>query len=170
MRNHMRDRRVLTLRKRSSYWLGKITQRCNWMGENNQNGQIIKYSIVSVFLHCETSLSYKLTERQASASSGASDWIPLKYIVMLENGSQTHSQASQLTCIIRPCRCRWHCHCRWRLTLGVFMPLRGSIFQSYYHFYWRNANGRNSKWYRTTPPFMAFIYTWKVSTYDMKHY
>ena len=58
-------------------------------------------------------LSYKNTKQQPQRQWQQQG--PLKCIVMLENGSQTHSQVSPLTCLARPC----HCY----LTLGVFISL-----------------------------------------------
>ena len=63
-------------------------------------------------------LSYTHTERQAARQASAASKFPLEHIATLQNGSQTHSQASPLTCI------SWW---RWRwlpLTLGVGIPLK----------------------------------------------
>ena len=52
-------------------------------------------------VHTKDLLSYTHTERQAarqaSAAAAAASKVPLEYIVMLQNQSQTHSQVSPCT-------------------------------------------------------------------------
>ena len=60
--------------------------------------------------------------------------VPLEFIVMLQNGSQTHSQAPSGAAKLQSCRCRWHSVClneSW-LNISAVMCVSHVLFQMYF--------------------------------------